>query len=95
MNGQARMDSITHLIQDQGLTLELQREETLAVKDLEEWEFREEIFWKEKYCIHWLQEGDRNTSFFHNFVKARRNGNLITSLVTSEGVQLSSKWDIS
>ncbi|XP_059076363.1 uncharacterized protein LOC131875739 [Cryptomeria japonica] len=62
---------------------------------LEEWELREEIFWKQKSRIDWLQEGDRNTAFFHNSVKARRQGNSISSLVSQDGAQLSSSADIS
>lgn len=53
------------------------------------------FFWKQKSRVDWLQEGDRNTTFFHNFVKAQRYGNSITSLISSEGAQLSSCVDIS
>ena len=62
--------------------------ETLALKELEDWEFREEIFWKQKYRIDWLQEGDRNATFFHNSIKARRHGNSLSSLVLSDGTQI-------
>ena len=67
----------------------------MALKGLEEWELWEEIFWKQKYRIDWLQEGDRNTAFFHNSVKARRQGNTLSSLITREGMHLSSNVDIS
>lgn len=95
MAAHSKLDTITHQIRDQGLTSTLSKDESLALKGLEEWELREEIFWKQKSHIDWLQEGDRNTSFFHNSVKARRQGNSISSLVLQDGVQLSSFVDMS
>lgn len=92
---QSKLDSITRQIRDQGLTSDLSIAESLALKGLEEWELREEIFWKQKSRIDWLQEGDRNTAFFHNSVKAWRQGNSISSLVSQDGAQLSSSADIS
>lgn len=52
---------------------------------LEEWELREEMYWKKKACIEWIQEGDKNTAFFFNSVKARRHGNSISGLVNDRG----------
>ncbi|XP_059077196.1 uncharacterized protein LOC131876295 [Cryptomeria japonica] len=92
---QSKLDSITRQIRDQGLTSDLSIAESLALKGLEEWELWEEIFWKQKSRIDWLQEGDRNIAFFHNSVKARRQGNSISSLVSQDGAQLSSSADIS
>ena len=77
------------------MTLDLMSEESSALREVEEWELREEIFWKKKSQVDWLQEGDRNTTFFHNTVKARRSGNSITSLVSTSGDQLFSKDVIS
>ena len=92
---QTKLDQITRRIRDHGLNFELSEDESLAFKNLEEWEFREEIFWKQKSRIDWLQEGDRNTAFFHNSVKARRFGNTLSSLVLTDGTQISSCEGIS
>jgi hypothetical protein len=92
---QARLDNVRHQIRDQGMNPILISEESSALKMLEEWELWEEIFWKQKSRVDWLQEGDRNTAFFHNMVKAHRSGNSITSLVTASGDQLFSKEAIS
>ena len=67
----------------------------MALKGLEEWELHEEIFWKKKSRINWLQEGDRNTAFFHNSVKAWRQVNSLSSLIRPEGMHLSSIVEIS
>jgi hypothetical protein len=45
--------------------------------------------------VEWLQEGDKNTTFFFNSVKARRHGNYIPMLVNDRGEQISSLQEIS
>ena len=79
------LNGITRLIRDEGVSEYLLWEEARALKALEEWELREEIFWKQKAWIEWLQERDKNTTFFFNLVKARQHGNAISSLVTDRG----------
>ena len=51
---QSKLDSITRQIRDHGLSSEMSEAKTLALKELEEWELREEIFWKQKSRIDWL-----------------------------------------
>ena len=79
------LNGITRLIREEGVYEYLLWEEARALKELEEWEMREEIFWKQKAWIEWLQEGDKNTAFFFNSVKSRQHGNAISSLVTDRG----------
>ena len=48
-------------LEDHGLFDVLLSKEEVLVKELEEWELHEEIYWKQKAQDNWLQEGDRNT----------------------------------
>lgn len=41
----------------------------------------EEMKWKQKTKIKWLQEGDNNTKFFHHIASSKRNTNYIYSLL--------------
>ena len=49
------LNGITRLIREEGVSEYLLREEARALKALEGWELREEIFWKQKAQIEWLQ----------------------------------------
>lgn len=42
---------------------------------------REEIFWYQKSRINWMNYGDRNTSFFHQYAKVRRQQNFVRRLL--------------
>jgi hypothetical protein len=44
----------------------------------------DEIYWAQRSRENWLQFGDRNSSFFHNFATARRKKNYIKKLKNSE-----------
>ncbi|KAL0361211.1 UNVERIFIED_CONTAM: hypothetical protein Sradi_3805600 [Sesamum radiatum] len=39
----------------------------------------DEVYWKQRGKVHWLREGDRNTSFFHNQANTRRRMNAISN----------------
>jgi hypothetical protein len=41
---------------------------------------QEEIKWSQRSRANWLQNGDRNTSFFHHFASPRRKRNFIKKL---------------
>ncbi|CAL8098739.1 unnamed protein product [Prunus armeniaca] len=45
----------------------------------------EALFWQQKSRIQWLQEGDRNTKFFHMTIVIRRRRNKIERLKNEEG----------
>jgi ribonuclease HI len=46
---------------------------------------QEEIHWFQRARANWLRQGDRNTSFFHNFATKRRKKNTIKSLIDENG----------
>lgn len=59
-----------------------------AKKHNQEWENlckQEEIFWKQKYRVQWLKEGERNTRFFHRSTIANRTHNRISSILNEDG----------
>lgn len=46
---------------------------------------KEELFWRKKSNELWLKARDRNTFFFHNSTKVRKEVNRIASIVGSAG----------
>jgi hypothetical protein len=47
--------------------------------------YNEEMMWLQRSRITWLQEGDRNTNFFHRRAAARSKKNRIKSLKKDDG----------
>ncbi|KAM1836892.1 hypothetical protein ACFX13_019061 [Malus domestica] len=45
---------------------------------------REETYWSQRSRVQWLQEGDRNTKFFHLRVSNRKRKNTIKGLRDAE-----------
>lgn len=46
----------------------------------------EELFWRQRSRILWLQGGDSNSAFFHAVTKVRRARNCITTIENADGV---------
>ncbi|KAH0983546.1 hypothetical protein GBA52_010723 [Prunus armeniaca] len=42
---------------------------------------QEEIYWHQRSRVHWLQHGDRNTSFFHKQATSRRKKNALVGIL--------------
>lgn len=68
--------------------------ESRIQKDMEQLLAQEKVFWKQRAKIHWLWEGDQNTSFFHNQGSARRKSNAINRIKNAEGQRLETNEDI-
>ncbi|XP_066365027.1 uncharacterized protein [Miscanthus floridulus] len=62
----------------------ISREAILRYK-LEKLEDQKELYWRQKAHVHWLQEGDRNTKFFHQYASDRKRMNRIKKLVKDDG----------
>jgi hypothetical protein len=43
------------------------------------------VYWSQRSRANWIQHGDRNTSFFHNYASARRKRNFISKLKDEAG----------
>lgn len=54
----------------------------------------EELFWRQRSRILWLQGGDRNNTFFHVVTKGRKARNCITTIESAEGVPLYEEEEI-
>jgi exonuclease III len=46
---------------------------------------KEEIFWRQRSRVAWMQDGDQNTRFFHAQCNQRRKTNFISGLLDSDG----------
>ena len=55
---------------------------------------QEEIFWRQKYRVQWLKEGERNTRFFHRSTIVNRSHNRISSIKDEGGHLLNFHEDI-
>lgn len=54
-------------------------------KEINQEYINEEQFWKEKSRLTWLQNGDKNSKYFHAAMKNRRAQNRIQKLIDEEG----------
>nr|XP_027103170.1 uncharacterized protein LOC113724469 [Coffea arabica] len=54
----------------------------------------EEQFWRQKARVKWLQEGDRNSRYFHAVVRQRRVQGMIHHIKNSNGVWVDTDDDI-
>jgi hypothetical protein len=72
-------------------TTQLQKEVTRKIVVALE---QEEVQYMQRSRADWLLHGDQNTTFFHNFAKARRKRNSILSLKNENGAVLEGSEDL-
>ena len=66
------------------------QENDLMIKFLDAIRIEEEVA-KQKSRNQWLEVGDRNTKYFYNAIKGRRNMNRISTLTTPDGTPTSNE----
>ncbi|CAM8948104.1 unnamed protein product [Rhodiola kirilowii] len=62
-------------------------EEERISEELDVWLAREEIMWQQRSRVLWLNQGDRNTKFFHARATHRKKKNWIYCLKDEQGVR--------
>ncbi|XP_017251667.1 uncharacterized protein LOC108222250 [Daucus carota subsp. sativus] len=63
------------------------------------WEYlslldKQEVYWKQRSKQFWLQEGDKNTRFFHRYASNRRKNNRVDRIKDANGVWQETKGEI-
>jgi hypothetical protein len=77
-----------------GYTITQQQEENELKRKLEERHKQEEILWRHKSRVQWLNEGDKNTKFFHHSMIHRCIINRIMKMEDSQGNTLLNHQEI-
>jgi hypothetical protein len=67
------------------------RKEQVARFKLSRLEDQLDLFWRQRAHAHWLEKGDRNTSFFHAQASERKRKNTIKKLKGEDGVEVEGK----
>jgi hypothetical protein len=68
-----------------GYTITQQQEENELKRQLEKSHKKEEIMWRQKSRVQWLNEGEKNTKFIHQSMIHRLIINCIMKLEDSQG----------
>lgn len=69
------------------------REQVLRYR-LDKLEDQKDLYWRQRAHALWLEKGDRNSSFFHQFASERRRRNKIKKLVADNGAVVTDEWFI-
>ncbi|KAM6545112.1 hypothetical protein CsatB_025848 [Cannabis sativa] len=76
---------IDQLQNKMALTLEESRRLGHLKSALDSLLYKEEIYWRQRARVKWLNAGDRNTNFFHKHASFRKKTNTIKFLKTEDG----------
>eukprot|EP00253_Pinus_taeda_P035588 PITA_35588 len=79
------MKTIQQKITSEGRTVELSQKEQDTEQKILERDRQEEILWRQKSRVQWLQEGERNTKFFHKTTVQRHMSNQISYVMDEKG----------
>ena len=64
---------------------DMKAKEKYLMNQIEARERKEGTFWQQKARVKWLQEGERNTKFFHNSMIQNRSNSRIQKLKKMDG----------
>ncbi|KAK3225125.1 hypothetical protein Dsin_004987 [Dipteronia sinensis] len=76
----AELRSVQSQMSDLGFSEELFLTESRIHHDLDVLLHRHECFFRDRSRVKWLQDGDRNSSFFHSSIKCRQCRSVLSSL---------------
>ncbi|KAL9666843.1 hypothetical protein QQ045_001187 [Rhodiola kirilowii] len=74
------------LVKSSPRTAEMVERERSLSEELDRWLVREETLWMQRSRVLWLNQGDKNTKFFHAKANHKRKVNWIAKLQDSHGV---------
>lgn len=61
---------------------------------LERLEEQKNMYWRQQGKVHWLDKGDRNTKFFHQYASERKRRNRIWRIVLEDGRVMEEERDM-
>ena len=76
---------------EEGWDKDMKDKEKNLMNQIDARERQEGIFWQQKVRVKWLQEGERNTKFFHNSMIENRRSSRIQKLKKRDGSRVETR----